>query len=226
MKYRKGFIVMLYALSTVSALAQTVKTDTIFIDSFFGNSNLEPDRFYKLKNGDSLKIETLSFYISEIELLKKETVVWKEHNSFHLIDAFKSNSLKIPSGLQYDHIKFNLGIDSTTNVSGAMGGDLDPTRGMYWTWQSGYINFKLEGISNQCKNNKNEFTFHIGGYQQPFNSLQTILLSAKKKGNTTIVLDIEKLISQLNLSRQNHVMSPDKEAVAISKKISTAFSIR
>ena len=82
--------------------------------------------------------------------------------------------------MRFNTIAFNLGIDSITNVSGAQGGDLDPTKGMYWAWQSGFINIKLQGTSNSCPPPKNEFEFHLGGYQYPFNSLQTIIL---KTGN-------------------------------------------
>ena len=58
-----------------------------------------------------------------------------------------------------------------------MGGDLDPTKGMYWAWQSGYINFKMEGSCSQCLATKNNFEFHLGGYQQPFYAMQTIELN-------------------------------------------------
>jgi hypothetical protein len=66
-----------------------------------------------------------------------------------LIDFDENDSnalcLEIPDDIEFDAIQFNLGLDSLTNVSGALGGDLDPTKGMYWTWQNGYVNFKLQG---------------------------------------------------------------------------------
>ena len=80
--------------------------------------------------------------------------------------------LEIPEDTEFDAIQFNLGIDSLTNVSGALGGDLDPTKGMYWTWQNGYVNFKLQGTSDLCNNPKNEFEFHLGGYLKPFNNYE------------------------------------------------------
>ena len=221
---KKVFILLLYLFCVSCVFAQT--TGAISVQALFGNSNLQLDKFYKLKSGDSVKIETLSFYISGIELLNSGVSVWKEKNSFHLIDVSKKNAINIPSNIKYDHIKFNLGIDSVTNVSGAMGGDLDPTKGMYWTWQSGYINFKLEGNSNLCATKKSEFQFHLGGYQYPANSLQTIQLSTKENQNINIVLDLEKVFSQINLSKQNHIMMPGKEAVSISKNIAHLFSIQ
>ncbi len=213
------FFILLF--SVTSLFSQTVTVNPIF-----QNSNLQLDHWYKLKSGDSISIETLSFYISGVELLHNGKSVWKEKNSFHLIDASKNSSFSIPSDLKYNQIKFNLGIDSVTNVSGAMGGDLDPTKGMYWTWQSGYINLKLEGKSNLCATKKNEFQFHLGGYQHPFNSLQTIELSVKENQKIKIVLDMEKVFEQINVSKQNHVMMPGKEAVIAAKSIAKLFSVQ
>jgi len=48
-------------------------------------------------------------------------------------------------------------VDSLANVSGAMSNDLDATKGMYWSWQSGFINLKIEGKSASCKTRKINF---------------------------------------------------------------------
>ena len=116
---------------------QTSKKVVINLKSVFGKNNLVlNDSTYILKNNNTIKFETFKFYISSIELVQNNKVVYKEKNSFHLYTAdsiIKSITLSTPSKLQFDSLKFNLGIDSVTNVSGAMGGDLDPTKGMYWT---------------------------------------------------------------------------------------------
>jgi hypothetical protein len=106
-----------------------------------------------------------------------------------------------------------------------MGGDLDPTKGMYWTWQSGYINFKLEGNSNLCKTRHNEFQFHLGGYQQPFNCLQTVFVQVKSTANIKLNIDVEKFFQYIQLSQLNHIMSPSKEAVELSEKLTETFSV-
>lgn len=195
--------------------------------SSYNQQTLKPDVYYKFNTSDSVQISCFKFYISHLELINGSETVWKEQSSFHLIDAFEEKSLElsIPSDIPFTKIKFQLGIDSLTNVSGAMGGDLDPTKGMYWTWQSGYINFKLEGNSNLCKTRHNEFQFHLGGYQQPFNCLQTIFVQVKSKGNVTLHIDVEKFLKDLSLSQLNHIMSPSKEAVELSGKITETFSV-
>ncbi len=185
--------------------------------------------FYKLGSGDSIQIDQLKFYVSGIEFLNNDKIVWKEKKSFHLLDAYQRRltvSLKTPPNLAFDKVKFNVGIDSTTNVSGALGGDLDPTKAMYWNWQNGYINFKLEGRSNLCKTRNNEFVFHLGGYQYPFGTLQTVILPAATKQKTDIVIDVNKIITGINLSEKNLIMSPCNEAVLLSEKLSKAFSLQ
>lgn len=176
-----------------------------------------------------LQITGLKFYISKIKLLKNKKEIFSEKNSFHLVDASDVSSQKITlthsKSILADEITFYLGIDSLTSVSGVMGGDLDPTKGMYWTWQSGYINIKLEGNSKLCKTRNNEFQFHLGGYQAPFYCLQTVQFPIKNKNEINIKLDLEKIISQLNLTKQNHIMSPNKEAFILSKVVANAFSI-
>ena len=137
------------------------------------------DSAFRAKDANNTHIDVLKFYISRIQFFHKGTVVLEEEKSFHLIDAAVQASFHLvianKRGARFDELRFHLGIDSVASVSGAMGGDLDPTKGMYWTWQSGYINVKCEGKSNVCIARNNEFQFHLGGYKQPFNSLQTLI---------------------------------------------------
>ena len=231
MKLRCAFILLIFAFKSFLVLAQTAQKTSIVFHPMFGNSILTPNNlFYTLSKGDSIQIETFKFYISSIEFLKDDKIVWKEENSFHLINVADEKSLTIfipgASNITYNTIRFNLGIDSLTNVSGAMGGDLDPTKGMYWTWQSGYVNLKLEGRSNVCKSRNNEFQFHLGGYQYPFNALQKVILKVEENKKTNIVLDIKKCIDNIDLSQQNQIMSPSKQAVLLSEKAVEIFSVK
>ena len=194
----------------------------------FGSEKLSADSVYYLNVSDSIQITSLRFYVSNMELLDNNKSVWIDSNPCHLIDAFneKTLSINIPSKISYSTLKFNLGIDSTTNVSGAMGGDLDPTKGMYWTWLSGYINFKLEGTSNICKTRHNEFQFHLGGYQHPFNSLQTVFIEISSKSTIEINIDLLKIFQQINLAQQHHIMSPEQDAMDFSEKVINSLSIK
>jgi len=189
------------------------------------------DTYYLLNNGkDSVQITKLKFYISAIKLYNNKQLVYAEKNSFHLIDASDTNSYFINlQGLPnkaFNNIKFNLGIDSATNAKGAMGGALDPIKGMYWTWHSGYINFKLEGTSNLCNTRNNAFEFHLGGFTFPYNSLQTISLALTHKKTSIINVDVAKFLEEVGLNKTNMMMTPSKAAVELSKQAATIFSIK
>lgn len=231
MKFKFILFLLSFLLGSVNVIAQTEKEYTFVFHPVFGNSKLVlGDSLYKLNNGDTISIDALRFYISGIQLMENNRIVWSEKNSFHLIDAAVDKSLsvsfKAPAEIQFHEIKFNLGIDSLTNVSGAMGADLDPTKGMYWTWQSGYINFKLEGRSKKCKTRNNEFQFHLGGYQFPFNDLKTIVLEVQGNEKTDITIDIGKMLNEIDLARENQIMSPGKDAVLLSEKAKKIFIVR
>lgn len=187
------------------------------------------EKKYLLNNGDSISIETLKFYLSNIEFYNNEQLLFKEKNSFHLVDATDSTTFNLTFGFLsktlFNKIKFNIGIDSATNYNGAMGGDLDPTKGMYWTWQNGYINFKIEGKSYVSSNKNKEFVFHLGGFENKFNTLQTIQLPVKYIPIIPINIAIDEWLNEIDLRQQNHIMSPSTEAVLLSNKLSSIFSI-
>jgi hypothetical protein len=196
----------------------------------FGATTLHlSDSAFYANDTTHLQITAVKCYISNIQFLKNGKIVLEEKNSYHLVDASEKKSLKISinnqQNISYDQLKFNLGIDSATSVAGAMGGNLDPTKGMYWAWQSGYINFKLEGTSARCKTRNNEFQFHLGGYQQPNYCLQTLSFPINNESKINLKLDVQQILQQIDLTKTNHIMSPSAEAVLISNIVANAFTI-
>ena len=96
---------------------------------------------------------------------------------------------------------------------------------MYWTWQNGFINFKLEGESSLCPTRKNKFQFHVGGFQKPYTTSQEV--SLKTKGATPLVIkvDVASFFNAIDISQTNTVTSPNKNAVMVSKVLPTLFSV-
>jgi hypothetical protein len=186
---------------------------------------IEKKYFLSTKN-DSFQVSLCKFYLSEIELYQKGNLVYKEENSFHLINLNDSLSLSFSlkgNDIQFDEIRMNIGIDSNTNVSGIMGGDLDPINGMYWTWHSGYINFKIEGKSNSSKNKTGSFSYHLGGYAEPFLCVPQISLKTSSSSLINISFDLAKFVSLLPIQTKPEIMSPSEMAVILSKHLATCF---
>jgi hypothetical protein len=180
--------------------------------------------------GKDINITGFKCYLTAFELWENGQLVWKEDNSYHLLDATQlaSTSLNfaLPDELDYNEIKFSLGVDSLTSVGGVMGGDLDPTKGMYWAWNSGYINFKLEGISPLCTARKNKFQYHLGGYNGSMRAVQKIALKIDSKEIIDINIQTEKFLTEIDLEKQHSIMSPSLKAVHLSKLAATIFSIQ
>ena len=184
---------------------------------------------YINNNGDTLRISRVRIYISNIELKSKTGETHTAANSYHLIDLEKPASLniKLKSGIKdLSKIRFSVGVDSASCVSGAMSGDLDPIYGMYWAWNSGYINAKIEGTSNQCKTHNNRFEFHIGGYLSPYQTIQNVQLETKaKNGRITIDMDLNEWFEDIDLGEENSILIPGGKAVEMSKRYKKMFSI-
>jgi hypothetical protein len=186
------------------------------------------EHIFKSTEGEDIQISGLKFYCSNIRFWQNETIIWQEPHSFHLVDCSSLVASTINFGQktnkEFDRISFDLGIDSVTNTSGAIGGDLDPGKGMYWTWQSGYINFKLEGKHPLCTAVNKEFQFHLGGYQYPYQSLQTVNLKVKKQNSIIIYLNIEEILKYIDWIKKSSIMSPCAESVLMAQKVAQAFS--
>ncbi|MFT5435748.1 MAG: hypothetical protein ACI840_000387 [Ulvibacter sp.] len=225
----KRILLLILLLSAVNTFAQNRELNLQF-NVKLNNEILELNKQYFLNSvNDSIKIETLKFFVSEFKFLKDKTVVDSLSKKIHLINLENESSIyltgKRSNNFIFNKISFNIGIDSLTNVSGVFGGDLDPTNGMYWTWQSGYINFKMEGKSNACPTRNNFFQYHIGGYLTPYNTIRTVELDILNEEVAIINLDINTFLSDINLTETHSVMSPNEAATAIADIFPKVFTI-
>ncbi|MFN3446832.1 MAG: MbnP family protein, partial [Bacteroidia bacterium] len=162
----------------------------------------------------------VKFYITNISLWKQGNQVYISPIQHHLINLETNNTidLNIPQQTGYDTIQFFIGTDSITNTSGAMAGDLDAMHGMYWAWQSGYINIKIEGASSICKTRKNVFQYHLGGYLSPNQTRQQVKLATTKQHininiNINITIPFDEILQRQTLQNTPEVMSPGTQAV-------------
>jgi hypothetical protein len=151
----------------------------IFINNVKENKIVLNDSTYTNPFGEKYIITKLRYYVTNVELHRTNNF-FKEKNSYHLIDESKPESeilnFYLPEG-DYKELQFLLGVDSLHNVSGAQTDDLDPTKDMFWTWNSGYVMAKIEGNSPDSKLVNNKFEYHIGGFSGPYNVLKKIHLS-------------------------------------------------
>lgn len=196
----KIFTFCAYLLAMPAAFGQKkpVKPAKKWIIQFTNEANGKKivlnDSTYTNAFGEKYSISKLKYYISDIHYT---TAGPGEPNGFddntYLIDASKENIIKekAPIG-KLTGVTFILGVDSVKNCSGAQSGALDPLNDMFWTWNSGYVMFKLEGRSDSSKADSQRIEQHIGGYKGNYSAVRLICVTVKNPGRINIIVNLDK----------------------------------
>lgn len=176
---RKSSLIVSFLMVLFLGFGQTTSLKITF-QPRISNETIELNKVYALNDSVQLEITTCRFYVSNFSFFSKGKLLSQQKSAFLLdLEHPTSLDLSFPS-MDFDGIQFNLGVDSSTNVAGILDGDLDPIKGMYWTWNSGYINFKLEGSITNNTGKKIPFEYHLGGYLSPYPTIQTISVETNK----------------------------------------------
>ncbi len=150
---------------------------SVEFDNIVGNKTLQLNTAdYTNALGQSFKITRLQYFVSNIKVTNdagEEYVVPQDSSYFLILGDDRSSrfaKVYVPEG-NYTKLSFVLGVDSlrSTMPVEQRTGVLDPTSdhggaGMYWTWNSGYIFFKMEGTSDAVPSADHKFYYHIGLY--------------------------------------------------------------
>jgi hypothetical protein len=178
--------------------AGTLKLD---IAHTFGSANfsLSPTSFVTLAK-DTIRVSQFSYYVSNIELTTVNGT--KVPLPGYFLQDFLPNQPNtitlenVPSG-NYTSISYLIGVDSLANSTGEHTGDLDPSFGMYWTWNTGYVFLRLKGRHSTANS---LFSFDIGGNQNVMRFEHSLLAYKVKKSTITasVQFDLEKVFNAPN----------------------------
>lgn len=194
--------------------------DSVYVDDFSHNYKISFTNVYlsQLKFEGDDGAET-SFTTSHV-LLKPETGTYSLG--------------KIKAG-HYHELKFNIGIDSVTNHSDpnsypATSPLYPQSPSMHWTWNSGYIFYKIEGSVDTDSDGSFEtsFRFHIGT-DGLLRKGSYVIHSDMKAGVTNTVsmkVDLGKFLKGINLSVDNstHTMNDLPLATRVANNSTTAIT--
>lgn len=228
------YILTLFFCITVSssyAFQKQITSIKLVVNPTFDGQKLKPDTQYISAKKDTLSINELRFYITDVKITYTDGAVLQETQKAWLLDINNPETLSLKVAALGDkkikQISFNVGVDSLSNVSGAQGGALDPANGMYWAWQSGYINMKIEGTSSSCTTRKNKFRFHIGGYLPKENALRIVTIPVNKtiSDSITITMDVSTFFNEISLKENNSVMIPGEKAMLMADYIAKMFTL-
>jgi len=215
----------LFIILPLALLGQESKS--LFVQVDYNNSPLTLGKTYVSQKGDSLRINKFKCYISDLKLHftdgRSETIGKK----YTLLDA---DSLAAPAYKMADfknsspgYLELSIGIDSIPNTQGALSNELDVQNGMYWAWQSGYINWKIEGPSSSCTTHKQHYTFHVGGYKAKQNALRTIRLPFPQNAKNILHIDLAAFFNEISLKTTHTVQIPGDAAMLLANLFTKSF---
>lgn len=219
-------------------------TVTLELTNVAGSVNVDETggTFYTNSSGESFSVRRLKYYISKVQFYKVDALVYEMPESYFLVDEANQPSTKleipdVPAG-SYTSVRFTVGVDSTRNVSGAQTGALDPANGMFWTWSSGYIFFKLEGKSPASTQPDSSFIYHIGGFKTANNTNaireveidfagESLVVSGTREAEIHVLADVLKVFSTPNtisIAALNTQMGQGGNALLIANNYAKMFS--
>ena len=191
------------------------------------------DSSYTNSFGEKYTVSKLKFYISNLNLMTTSSLGLNK-NVF-LITSTQNDSFKIKyPNKKIFGITFKIGVDSILNCSGAQTGALDPLNDMFWTWNSGYVNFKLEGTSSSSTADRQRIEQHIGGYKFPYNTQKNVILQLPNNYFTpnktiTIQIDLDKYWdgeNKISIAKTPVIASPGEQAKNAADNFIKMFSIK
>jgi len=183
---KKCLVLFVVVLNVCIAFSQTGKVKPVLQTTHFifqnmiGDSSLQTGVVYTNAFGEPFSVRAFKYYISNIQLQYADSHIYKINIAPHLVNEMDSTSKQLsftaPAGT-ITSFQFLLGVDSIINTTGVQTGDLDPAKGMYWVWNTGYIMAKLEGTSAVAKSPGRQFSYDVGGYKNGENAARKITLS-------------------------------------------------
>lgn len=225
---------------------------TLEFSNMVGTQSLILDNStYQNSSAESFSVSKLNYFISNVSFKNIAGTTVNLSDQYFLVKQNDANSLlpilkDVPSG-DYTEISFTIGVDSVKSISPVeqRTGVLDPASygddNMYWSWNSGYIFFKMEGSSTAAINTAapNKYQYHVGGFggrtAVTANNLRKVTLAlpqtmhVRKSISPSIhlIADISKVFTGTNtvkLANAAVIMNPAL-ALPISTNYANMFSV-
>lgn len=236
-----GHFICLISITSAAFSQSSFKKKKSFVTIEFenianGRKIVYNDSSYTNSFGEKYTISKLKYYISNVHFIS----AGPNHTgkNVFLIDAAKNNSLKIERpALPIKGIEFWVGVDSILNCTGAQSGALDPLNDMFWTWNTGYVVFKLEGTAAVSTADMHRIEQHIGGYKGEYKTIRKVFIPLKKgfflnnksMGNIVISVNLDKYwngIHKIRISEHPMITTIGKTAKEAADNFKEMFSVK
>ena len=210
---------LLFLWSLISGVAEGQSAVVVYHQVKLGEVQVLLGEWQKSDSNVSVRIDKLRWYVSLPPAGKKGSKAW-------LLDLADSASLDQQMSRPVNNkISLLFGIDSTIQVGGVGTGALDPLRGMYWTWQTGYVQWKMEGAI-RVDGVESPLELHLGGFDGVTKS-QSMLSDYLIYPTTNSVIaqwDISPFLAEVVRRKKFGVMSPSPIAREYCRIIANGVS--
>jgi hypothetical protein len=211
--------VLLFLGSLISGVAEGQSAVVVHHQVTLGDAKVVLGEWQKSDSNVSVRIDKLRWYVSLPPAGKKGSKAW-------LLDLADSASLDQQMSRPVNNkISLLFGIDSAIQVGGVGTGALDPLRGMYWTWQTGYVQWKMEGAI-RVDGVESPLELHLGGFDGATKS-QSMLSDYLIYPTTNSVIaqwDILPFLAEVVHQKKFGVMSPSPIAREYCRIIANGVS--
>lgn len=212
------------------------------VHNYFGNDEIVLNTgTYTNQQNEQLSITTFNYWITNIKFVKSDGSEYVEPNSYRLIRGDQSSTMHfhvedVPAGT-YTGVKFMVGVDVEHSTTGAQDGALDPAVNgdMFWSWNTGYIQVKMEGTSPVSTATDNVFKYHIGGVGAGTETPREVSLTfpsaltiGDQAGSVHMKTDAAKFFgpgTAVSIAAKAILMAPGQEASNIADNYAQMFSI-
>jgi len=145
---------------------------------------------YNKSNGESYKLETLKYIISNVRVKDTEgnTFIYPSDKNIFIVDESKGNNageifitLNDVDAADYTEITFGIGVDQTRFLLGAEGqGDFlaqAQEAGMLWSWATGYRFVRLDGTYSSATETDAALNIHMGSVGTSLDNYKEVTLT-------------------------------------------------
>jgi hypothetical protein len=210
---------ILFLWSVISGVAEGQSAVVVHHQVKLGEVQVLLGEWQKADSNVSVRIDKLRWYLSLPTAGEKGSKAW-------LLDLADSASLDQQMSRPVNNkISLLFGIDSAIQVGGVGTGALDPLRGMYWTWQTGYVQWKIEGAI-RVDGLESPLELHLGGFDGATKS-QSMLSDYLIYPTTNSVIaewDISPFLAEVVRRKKFGVMSPSPIAREYCRIIANGVS--
>jgi len=152
---------------------------------------------------------------SQIQIEQFKCYLGDGNQHYYLVDASDSSTYLLPEVYRV----LQVGMDSIANTSDRLDGAFDPLLGMYWAWNTGYIQLKVIG-QYYARGIVQPFEYHIGGYTSPNLTSGAIQLMPHQQ---SLIVNLEHLFLALPYANQPRLMLPGSTAKSIHNAFVNCF---